>query len=99
MTLGKLKYFLGNKISALTGEDKLFLKDVREEKYSVKLMYKGLDPSPAIDFAYRSVWNPVVPLGFFTWEATWGKVLTLDQLKRRGRAFANRLCVRRTRRP
>ena len=26
---------------------------------------------------------------FFVWEATWGKVLTLDQLKCRGRAFAN----------
>ena len=27
---------------------------------------------------------------FFAWEATWGKVLTLDQLKRRGRSLANR---------
>ena len=28
--------------------------------------------------------------GFFAWEASWGKVLTLDQLKKRGRALANR---------
>ena len=27
---------------------------------------------------------------FFAWEAVWGKILTLDQLKRRGFAFANR---------
>ena len=68
------------------------MKDVREEGFSVKLMYKGLDPSLAIEFPYCSVWNPVVPpkIGFFAWEATWGKVLTLDQLKHRGRAFANR---------
>ena len=26
----------------------------------------------------------------FAWEASWGRVLTLDQLKRRGRALANR---------
>ena len=29
-------------------------------------------------------------VGFFVWEALWLKVLTLDQLKRRGRALANR---------
>ena len=33
---------------------------------------------------------------FFTWEATCGKILMLDQLKRRGLTFANRcfLCKR-----
>ena len=43
-------------------------------------------------FPSRSIWNPVIPprMGFFAWEASWGKVLTLDQLKRRGRALANR---------
>ena len=30
-----------------------------------------------------------ISLVFFVWEAAWGKVLTLDQLKRRGRALAN----------
>ena len=29
-------------------------------------------------------------MGIFTWKAAWGKVLTLDNLKRRGMAFANR---------
>ena len=66
-----------------SGEDKLLLKDVREKGLSVKIMYKGLDPFLAIDFPYRFVWNQIVPpkIGFFAWEATWGKVLTLDQLK------------------
>ena len=27
---------------------------------------------------------------FFAWEASWGKVLTLDQLKKRGWILANR---------
>ena len=37
------------------------------------------------------VWNAWVPpkVSFFAWEATWGKVLTLDQLKRRGWSLAN----------
>ena len=29
-------------------------------------------------------------VGFFAWEASWGKVFTLDQLKKRGRSLANR---------
>ena len=55
-----------------SGEDKLLLKDVREKGFLVKIMYKGLDSSPAIEFPYRSVWNPIVPpkIGFFAWEAT-----------------------------
>ena len=34
-------------------------------------------------------------VGFFTWEASWVKVLTLDQLKKRGRSLVNRcfLCA------
>ena len=34
----------------------------------------------------------MVPLkvSFFAWEASWGKVMTLDQLKKRGRSLANR---------
>ena len=60
------------------------MKDVRDEVLSVKLMYKGIDLSPAIEFSYRSVWNPTMlpKIGFFAWEASWCKVLTLDQLKR-----------------
>ena len=29
-------------------------------------------------------------VSFFAWEASWGKVLTLDRLKQRGRSLANR---------
>ena len=74
------------------GEDKLSLKNAKDKGFSVKSMYKGFDVSPAFDFPHRLVWNPVAPpkIGVFAWEAAWGKVLTLDQLKRRGMTFANR---------
>ena len=54
-----------------TGEDKLLLKDVKEKGFSVKIMYKGFDISPAFDFPYRLFWNPIVPpkIGVFAWEA------------------------------
>ena len=37
-------------------------------------------------FLESLVWNPWVPkrVSFFAWEAIWGRILTMDQLKRRG---------------
>ena len=36
--------------------------------------------------------NPIVPIkvGFFGWEVWWGKILTMDQLKKRGFSLASR---------
>ena len=60
--------------------------------FSVRLMYRKLMHSPSTDFPSRSIWNPIVPpkLDFFAWEASWGKVLILDKLKRRGIPLANK---------
>ena len=85
-------HILHEVIYCLSGEDKLILKNDKEKGFSIKSMYKGFDPSPAIDFPHHLIWNPVVPpkIGVFAWEATWGKVLTLDKLKRRGMTLVNR---------
>ena len=74
------------------GEDMLLLKELKAKSFSVKVMYIGYDISPAFYFPYRLIWNLVIPpkIGIFTWEAAWSKVLTLDNLKRRGMTFANR---------
>ena len=76
-------------------EDKLLLKGSNHGKFFVRTMYSGLGVSPEIDFPFCSVWNCVIPykIVFFSWEASWGKVMTLDKLKRLGRALANRCCV------
>ena len=75
-------------------EDRLILKGSNSGIYSVKLMYEALNrpASESRPFPALSVWNLLVPLnvGFFAWEASWGKVLTLDQLKKGGRPLANR---------
>ena len=75
-----------------TGVDKLVLQNVKDRGFSVKSMYKDVDVSPSIDFPHRIVWNSVVPpkIGVFAWEAAWGKVLTMNQLKRRVGSFRNR---------
>ena len=40
----------------------------------------------------KMIWNPLVPtkVGFFVWEVWWGKILTMDQLKKRGFSLANK---------
>ena len=86
-----LQILHGYKLNPL-GVDKLSLKNANDKGFSVKSMYKDFDVTPALDFPHRLVWNPVAPpkIGVFAWEAAWGKVLTLDQLKRRGMNFTNR---------
>ena len=60
--------------------------------FFVKSLYNTLDPSCAVPFPWSIIWSPCIPtkLSFFVWEASWGKVLALDQLKRRGWNLANR---------
>ena len=73
-------------------EDQLLLKGAKVVVFSTRLMYRKLVHSPPIAFPSLSIWNPIVPpkIGFCACEASWGKVLTLDQLKRRGVTLANR---------
>ena len=84
-------HFLHNKKIRPFREDQLLLKETMTNGFSVRLMYCKLMHSLSTDFPCRSIWNPILPpkLGFFAWEASWAKVLTLDQLKRRGIPLAN----------
>ena len=73
-------------------EDMLLMKGAKDGCFSMKLFYSILATPRAFIFPFRLVWNPWVPtkVSFFAWEASWGRILTLDQLKKRGRALANR---------
>ena len=85
-------HFLRNKKIRSVQEDRLVLKETMTDGFSVRHMYRKLMHSLPTDFPCRSIWNPIVPpkLGFFAWEASRGKVLTLNQLKRRGIPLVNR---------
>ena len=76
-------------------ENKILLKGSSHGNFSVMTLYSGLDLSPETEFPFCSIWNYVIPskISFFAWEASWGKAITLDQLKRRGGALANRCCL------
>ncbi|RVW51874.1 hypothetical protein CK203_067969 [Vitis vinifera] len=73
-------------------EDRLLWKETKDEIFSVKSLYSILVSRRGVQFPINIIWNPCVPtkVCFFAWEAFWGKVLTLDQLKKRGWCLANR---------
>ena len=54
--------------------------------FGVRCAYNLLAAPNTLDFPVRCIWVDKVPTKavFFAWEATWGKILTLDRLQRRG---------------
>ena len=75
----------GKRVSAKT-EDRVIWKKTKSGLFTVKSLYSAEEPGSTVRFPRKLIWNPYVPprVGFFAWEASWGKVLNLDQLKRRG---------------
>ena len=75
-----------------TLEDKIFFREAKGGLFSASFVYQHLFDIEAHLFPSKLIWNSWVPtkVGFFACEASWGRILTLDQLKRRGRALANR---------
>ena len=81
----------GARLSPLL-EDRMMWKANSNGIFSVKSLYNDLFSRRAGLFPHGLIWNPSVPskVSFFAWEASWGKVLTMDQLKKRGWVVANR---------
>ena len=63
-------------------------------KLNKALLGKWVEPSCSslMPFLALSIWNllGLLKVGFFAWEASWGKMFMLDQLKGRGRPLGNR---------
>ena len=73
-------------------EDRVLWTQVKSGKFTVKFLYKALELDSLVYFPMKIIWNSRVQpkVSFFAWEASWGKVLTLDQIQKRGWALANR---------
>lgn len=61
-------------------EDIMIWTVLKSGKFSVKFLYSVLELSDPLLFLWSIIWSSCVPpkMGFFSWEATWGKTLTLD---------------------
>ena len=78
-------------------EDRVIWLVSRCGTFLVKSLYSILEPGDSPLFPSGSIWRASVSpkVTFFTWEASWEKVLTLDQLQRKGHFLENRcfLCL------
>ena len=83
---------LGRKKVNLDEEDKMRWMDSKDGNFSVKSLYRALESDSLVSFPWKIIWNSCVQpkLSFFAWEASRGKVLTLDRIQKRGWALANR---------
>ena len=72
--------------------DRLWWKKAKNGSYYVKTGLDLLEGGRQQLVPIKMLWNPIVPtkVGFFTWEVWWRKILTMDQLKKRGFSLANR---------
>ena len=81
----------GKKVS-VDEEDRVRWMDSKDGVFSVKSLYRALQPVSLASFPSKIIWNSRVQpkLSFFAWEASWGRVLTLDRFQKKGWALANR---------
>ena len=63
-------------------EDRVLWTQMKSGKFTVKFLYKALELDSLVYFPMKIIWNSYVQpkISFFAWEASWGKVLTLDQI-------------------
>ncbi|KAJ9687212.1 hypothetical protein PVL29_015890 [Vitis rotundifolia] len=78
-------------------DDSVFWKGGGSGQFRVKDAYSWLDRPTNVIFPKNKIWMERVPtkISFFAWEATWGKIWTLDRLQKRGWQLPNRcfLCA------
>jgi hypothetical protein len=74
------------------GEDKLWWMPSHKGSFEVKTFNRVLAYSGSNPFPWKSIWRSKAPprVAFFAWMATHGKILTLDNLWRRGMVVVNR---------
>ena len=90
--VGDLFVKLQGKAVDMAEEDKMVWMNLHNLNFSMKLLYATLESRVIMSFTRQVIWNLWVPskVNFFAWEAIWGKVLTLDQLQKRGWSLINR---------
>jgi hypothetical protein len=74
------------------GVDKLWWLHSRKGLFEVKTLYRALSPPRSSLFPWKSIWRSKAPprVTFFTWTAACGKILTVDNFRRRGMVVVNR---------
>uniref|UniRef100_A0A2N9ERP2 Reverse transcriptase zinc-binding domain-containing protein n=1 Tax=Fagus sylvatica TaxID=28930 RepID=A0A2N9ERP2_FAGSY len=69
-----------------SGMDHLCWQQDSKSVFSVHSYYRCLNASITVQFPWRGIWKSKAPprVAFFIWTAVWGKILTNDNLRKRG---------------
>jgi hypothetical protein len=67
----------------------------RSGLFDTRSYYLALQASTASDFPWKSIWRVKAPrrVIFFVWTAAWGRILTCDNLMRRGFVMVGWCCL------
>ena len=77
------------------GEDKICWTPAKSRGFEVSSYYQTLLGVCTQSFPWRSIWKQKVPskVAFFVWIAALGKILTCDNLMKRGYTMASWCCM------
>jgi hypothetical protein len=77
------------------GEDKIWWVSSSKGKFDVRSFHNILASKEANPFPWKSIWRTKAPsrMVFFTWMAVLGKILTIDNLRKRNLIVINRCCL------
>ena len=77
------------------GPDRLCWKGHKDGVFTSRSFYQLLDARPGVPFPWKGIWAAKAPpwVSFFIWTATWGRILTCDNLMRRGYTMVSRCCL------
>ena len=79
-------------VSFRNGADHIRWSLKRDGVFDIRSYYSALRGSQPVSFPWKAIWGVRVPrrVAFFTWSAVWGRILTADNLMRRGYHLAGR---------
>jgi hypothetical protein len=77
------------------GSDGLRWKGRTDGVFASRSFYHVLNDGHRVPFPWKGIWAAKAPpqVSFFIWTATWGRILTCDNLMRRGYTMVSRCCL------
>ena len=90
-----LLHFIQTQIPRGGGCDRLCWDLNGSGKFDIRSFYHKIQNATPSTFPWKGIWKAKIPkrVVFFTWTATYGQILTLDNLMLHGRPLANRCCI------
>ncbi len=87
--------FIHSKIPVDLAPDSISWKLRQNGEFDVKSFYHALDVKVDIKFPWRAIWRVKAPcrVSFFLWSTAWGRILTCDNLMRRGYTLVGWCCM------